>query len=60
MGLPPRIRFIDMPASIREKYQYHTQADMTKLGAAGYSAPFLQVEDGVRRYVQEYLQPQAR
>ncbi|HXV13476.1 MAG TPA: ADP-glyceromanno-heptose 6-epimerase [Candidatus Krumholzibacteria bacterium] len=59
VGLPPRIRFIDMPESIREKYQYHTQADMTKLRAAGYSAPFLQVEDGVRRYVQEYLQPQS-
>ncbi len=59
MGLPPRIRFIDMPESIKEKYQYHTQADMTKLRAAGYSAPFLQVEDGVRRYVQEYLKPQS-
>ncbi|MCI0450819.1 MAG: ADP-glyceromanno-heptose 6-epimerase [Candidatus Latescibacteria bacterium] len=59
MGLPPRIRFIEMPESIREKYQYHTQADMTKLRAAGYSAPFLQVEAGVRRYVQEYLQPQS-
>jgi ADP-L-glycero-D-manno-heptose 6-epimerase len=59
MGLPPRIRFIDMPTSIREKYQYHTQADMTKLRAAGFSAPFLQIEEGVRRYVQEYLQTQS-
>jgi ADP-L-glycero-D-manno-heptose 6-epimerase len=59
MGLPERIRFIDMPASIREKYQYHTQADMTKLRAAGFSAPFLQIEEGVRRYVQEYLQTQS-
>jgi len=59
MGVKPNIRFIDMPESIREKYQYHTQADMTKLRAARYTAPFLQVEDGVRRYVQEYLQPQS-
>jgi ADP-L-glycero-D-manno-heptose 6-epimerase len=59
MGLPARIRFIDMPESIREKYQYHTQADMTKLRAAGFSAPFLQIEEGVRRYVQEYLQTQS-
>jgi ADP-L-glycero-D-manno-heptose 6-epimerase len=59
MGVPPRIRFIDMPPAIRDKYQYHTQADMTKLRAAGYSAPFLQIEEGVRRYVQEYLQPQS-
>jgi ADP-L-glycero-D-manno-heptose 6-epimerase len=59
MKLPPRIRFIDMPENIREKYQYRTKADMTKLRKAGYSAPFLQIEDGVRRYVQEFLQPQS-
>ncbi len=59
MGLPPRIRFIDMPEAIRDKYQYHTQADMTKLRRAGYSAPFLSIEDGVRRYVHEHLQPQS-
>ncbi len=59
MDLPARIRFIDMPETIREKYQYHTEADMTKLCKAGYSAPFLQVETGVRRYVQEYLKPQS-
>lgn len=59
LARPPRIRFIDMPESIREKYQYHTQADMTKLRARGYSAPFLQIEDGVRCYVQEYLKPQS-
>ncbi len=59
VGIPPRIRFIDMPESIRDRYQYHTQADMTKLRAAGYSAPFLQIEDGVRRYVHEYLKPQS-
>lgn len=57
--LPPRIRFIDMPEGMRDKYQYHTRADMTKLRAAGYSASFLQIEDGVRRYVQEYLKPQS-
>jgi ADP-L-glycero-D-manno-heptose 6-epimerase len=59
MGIPPQIRFIDLPDSIKEKYQYYTQADTTKLRAAGYSAPFLQIEEGVRRYVHEYLQPQS-
>lgn len=54
-GRPPVIRFIEMPPEIREKYQYHTQADLKKLRAAGYKAPFLSVEEGVRRYVQEYL-----
>jgi ADP-L-glycero-D-manno-heptose 6-epimerase len=58
MSLPPKIRFIEMPESIREKYQYHTQADMSKLRAAGYQAPFLSIEEGVRRYVQDYLSRQ--
>ena len=58
MDVPPRIRFIDMPGDIREKYQYHTRAETAKLRAAGYVAPFLSVEEGVRRYVREYLQAQ--
>ncbi|MDH5626806.1 MAG: ADP-L-glycero-D-mannoheptose-6-epimerase, partial [Candidatus Krumholzibacteria bacterium] len=60
MDMPPRIRFIDMPESIRDKYQYHTCAQTAKLRAAGYMAPFVSIEEGVRRYVQEYLQAQPR
>ena len=51
----PNIHFVDMPEAIRDKYQYHTQADMTKLGRAGYTQPFASIEEGVRRYVQDYL-----
>lgn len=51
----PRIEFIDMPDEIRDKYQYHTQADLTKLRAAGYTAPFTSIEDGVKRYVETHL-----
>ncbi len=47
----PAIRFIDMPDSIRGQYQYHTQAEMAKARRAGCTAPFLSLEDGVRRYV---------
>ena len=55
MNLPPRIRFIDMPEALRGKYQYFTQADATKLRAAGYTKPFTSLEDGVRDYVVNYL-----
>ncbi len=55
MDLPPKIRFIDMPSDIRDKYQYHTRADMTKTRQAGYTSDFLSIEEGVRRYVREYL-----
>ena len=34
MGREPQIEFIDMPEALRGKYQYHTQADLTK--ACGY------------------------
>jgi ADP-L-glycero-D-manno-heptose 6-epimerase len=55
MGKSPKIDFIDMPETIRDKYQYHTQADMTKLRQAGYAKSFMSIEEGVRRYVQNYL-----
>jgi ADP-L-glycero-D-manno-heptose 6-epimerase len=52
----PKICFVDMPESIRAKYQYFTKADMTKLRAAGFQDQFTSIEDGVRDYVQNYLQ----
>lgn len=55
MNRKPKIRFIDMPEAIREQYQYHTQADISKLRRAGYSAAFLSIEEGVKDYVQNYL-----
>ena len=39
------------PDALRGKYQCFTQADQTKLRAAGYDAPFLSVQEGVDRYV---------
>ena len=55
MGLEPRIEYIEMPVSLRSKYQYFTQADMGKLRAAGYAQAFTSLEDGIRDYVQGYL-----
>ena len=55
MGREPNIRFIDMPEALRGKYQYHTQADLTKLRAAGYDRPFTPLEEGIADYVQNYL-----
>lgn len=55
MGLEPKIEFIDMPADLRNTYQYFTEAKMQKLRSAGYSVPFFSLEDGVKDYVQHYL-----
>lgn len=55
LQLPPRISFVDTPADIRDTYQYFTQADMSKLRAAGYHEPFYGLEEGIADYVQRYL-----
>jgi ADP-L-glycero-D-manno-heptose 6-epimerase len=54
-GKSPRIEWTDVPLSLRERYQYYTQADMAKLRAAGYERPFRTLEEGVAAYVQGYL-----
>ena len=52
----PNIEFIEMPESLRAKYQYFTEAKMDKLRAVGYDKPFYSLEEGVRDYVQNYLE----
>jgi ADP-L-glycero-D-manno-heptose 6-epimerase len=55
LGKQPQVEFIDMPEAIRDRYQYFTEADGTKLREAGYSRAFRGVEEGVREYVETFL-----
>ena len=55
LDLPAKIDYVDMPESLRGKYQYYTQADMRKLYAAGYDKPMTELEEGIRQYVQDFL-----
>jgi len=55
MGRPGEIRYIDMPDVLKGKYQYFTEARTEKLRAAGYPAPFTELEDGIHDYVAGYL-----
>lgn len=55
MDLEPVIEYVDMPEVLRDKYQYYTCADLTKLGARGCDVRFRSLEDGVADYVQNYL-----
>jgi ADP-L-glycero-D-manno-heptose 6-epimerase len=57
LGLQPAIDYVDIPADIRDSYQYYTQAEMGKLRAAGYQPPFYTLEAGIEEYVTQYLQP---
>ena len=56
MDKKPDIEYIDMPESIRNQYQYFTQADITKLKHAGYDKKPTSLEDAITDYVQNYLQ----
>jgi ADP-L-glycero-D-manno-heptose 6-epimerase len=49
------IRYIAFPPDLRNKYQSYTQADISALRGAGYTAPFLNVEEGVTRYCERLL-----
>ncbi|WP_375381763.1 ADP-glyceromanno-heptose 6-epimerase [uncultured Sphingomonas sp.] len=54
-NIPVAVDFIDMPLTIRDRYQYFTQADMTKLRALGMDVPSTTLEDGIADYAAAYL-----
>ena len=56
----PAIKFIEMPETIRDKYQYFTQANLLRLRGAGYVAPVTSLENAVSDYVRNYLVPDKR
>ncbi len=51
MGKSENIVFRDTPLSIRDKYQYFTEAKMDRLRAQGYNVPFVSLEEGVKQYI---------
>ena len=55
IGRKPEIEFVDTPADIRDKYQYFTQAEMSKLRSIGYNKPLRALSAGVADYVGNYL-----
>jgi ADP-L-glycero-D-manno-heptose 6-epimerase len=55
LGEQERIRFVDMPDDLKGKYQYFTEAPLDRLRAAGFAAQMTPLEEGVRRYVQDFL-----
>ena len=60
LGRGPNIEYIDMPAAIRDSYQYFTKASVDHLRQAGYRAPFTPIEAAVKTYVTAYLDRQDR
>src|SRR5262249_53300205 len=54
-GKKPRILYKPMPMELRARYQYFTEARMGRLRAAGYALPMTSLEDGVKKYVEDFL-----
>jgi ADP-L-glycero-D-manno-heptose 6-epimerase len=55
LGRKPDIRYIDMPVSIRDSYQYFTESEVDRLQRAGYNGGFTALEEAVALYVKGYL-----
>ncbi len=57
MEQTPDIRYVELPENLEGQYQYHTEADITKLQKAGWKAPIGTLEESIQDYVQNYLLP---
>lgn len=55
LGRELSLEFMDMPEQLAGRYQYYTEADMTKLHAAGYNGAFRSLHDGIHEYVTMFL-----
>lgn len=55
LNAPERIEFIDMPDTLRSKYQYYTCAQINKIRSTGYTAPITDLAEAVTDYVTNYL-----
>ncbi len=53
---PLKIKWLEMPESIRSHYQYFTEARMQKWLAQGLSKPSWSLEEGIKDYIQNHLQ----
>ena len=53
MQKKPRVEFVDMPEELREKYQYFTCADISRLRATGYNEPVTSLDAAVKETISE-------
>jgi len=57
LEMRPSIEYVDMPEGLEKRYQYHTCAEMDNLKGADFKGEFLSLEQSVRDYVVNYLNP---
>ena len=54
-GQPNDIKYIEMPNDLKGKYQYYTQATMNKINSIGFNDNFMNLNEGVTDYLDNYL-----
>ena len=57
LDLPRNVEYVEMPEHLRDRYQYHTQADISRLSGSGYSGERTPLGAAVTDYIQNYLVP---
>ncbi len=57
MNFEEEIEFIEMPEHLRSKYQYFTQADISRLQENGYNTSITEISSAVGDYIKNYLIP---
>jgi len=50
-----KINYVEMPEELKGKYQYFTEADLTKLRRAGCDYEFMSLDDSIADYLQNHL-----
>lgn len=55
LGKSPAVEYMEMPETIREKYQYYTCASVSKIRNAGFEKPLMSLDESVADYVKNYL-----
>ena len=58
LGHKANIEYIEMPAELQGQYQYYTEANIERLRTLGYQGAMTSLEDGVKDYIQSYLEAQ--
>ena len=52
---PVNIEYIDLPEHLADKYQYFTEANLSKIKSAGYKKEITSLENSINDYVKNYL-----
>jgi len=55
LNVKGEIKYVDMPDELKDKYQYFTEADLTKLRRVGCNYEFMSLKDSIADYIQNHL-----